>query len=128
MKEEEYPFTGMWYVAVQEARTAGKWKREYEFAPGEWIIGFTPKGNYIEINRPDSEDRCIYEWIANQGTGVISVVLPANPETVILKCVFGNEFLYHYDEMPHIPENADTIVDHHSHLRLKLVRIGKSEN
>lgn len=121
METKEHPFTGIWYAAVQENRVDGKWEREYEFAPGEWLISFTPQGNYLETFRPEGK-RTVSRWKFDESTGIISIFSDPS-EFTSQKCVFEGGWLYYYDDLPYIPKNAAAIVGHHAWERLRLVKI-----
>lgn len=120
--KEELPFIGIWRVEVQETRIAGEWVREYEFAPGEWLLAFTTQGNYLETFRPENE-KTLRQWTFDEPSGTISIFSdPSGFPSV--KCVFGPDGrLYYYDDLPYIPRDAAAIVGHHAHTRLKLVKI-----
>lgn len=125
MNKNQHPATGIWSVAVQEIRVAGKWEREYEFAPGEWLIGFTQEGNYLETFRPEDE-RTASRWDHDEASGIISIH-SREPGCAPTKCVLGTDgFLYYYEPLAHIPENAAAIIEHHAHTRLKLAAIDRS--
>lgn len=86
MAQKEHPFIGIWYAAIQEIRTAGKWRHEYEFAPGEWLIGFTPDSRFLESFQPDNK-RTVGRWEFDESGGIIAIVRDGM-ELAPRKCVF----------------------------------------
>lgn len=118
----EHPLTGIWYVTLRENRVAGSWKREYEFAKGDWLIDFMPDGSFFETFRGD--EKCSVRRWKSDNEGAVSITADP-PECLPAKCIFDGGWLYYYDDLPHIPENPAAIVAHHAHTRLGIVGTDK---
>ncbi|MDR1671712.1 MAG: hypothetical protein LBR57_04255 [Alistipes sp.] len=123
MKANETFFKGRWHAVAKERRVRGVWEPECEFAPREWWIEFNPAGAYREKIVPESKE--IFGRWAYDRQGILYVHATATPESLSRYVFDGTEtegWLYAFEGIPHIPFIRRSIMAHHAHMRLKLIR------
>jgi hypothetical protein len=119
-KREKYPFEGVWDVIEVDYRRAGRWHSEFVLEPDLWSVGFLPNRKFIEIYRPeDNKESGI--WDFNEADGLITIMFD---DTLweLSKCIFSDGYLYFYSPRLHIRPCRDTIIEHHAHMRYRVVR------
>jgi hypothetical protein len=118
MSAEKNLFKGVWAVIAQEYRRGGEWRRECDFTPDDWLVGFLADGRYFEIFRPSRETRA-GRWVCDR-RGLIAIGVDSAPE-FLTRCVFeGDEsggWLCFYEYSPAITLDRDIILAHHAHER-----------
>jgi hypothetical protein len=123
MRTKRYPFEGAWDVAALEYRVRGRWRCVFEPKPDDWSIGFLPDGRYTDVFRPEGGKKSS-NWSFDRESGIISLTDTEPPQFVRL-CIFDGTcrggYLSFFDDSPHIRPDRASILDHHAHMRLRLV-------
>jgi hypothetical protein len=119
-------FKGLWNVVALENRVEGQWRRNQDFEPGEWSIGFLGAGRWIETFRSETI-RQSGRWVFDNRTGRLLTALSSAPEYLRYHAFEGDQdsgWLYTNEADPRLPLTPDDIIVRHATQRLRLVRAG----